>query len=163
MITFDLTINVSAKLSAFNTSARSTESTLHWQEFVRVDLLCEQIRSSSNDAGAGWFFIHKEESWSSFLSQPWPVGDGISRLVSRALPYILDNSHVYVGSNHPLLVTNDVVLAYFPYRTFYSVYLFHLAFHIDDKTIFEIFETHLYSFLFYLPVGIHFAKTVPSF
>ena len=42
-------------------------------------------------------------------------------------------------------LTADVVLAYFPNKTFYNVfrlYMFHLAFHREDKTIFQFFEKH---------------------
>ena len=77
-----------------------------------------------------------------------------------------DNLHIeYVGSIHPLLAATDVVLVYFPYRTFYNMcrlYLSHLAFHRDDKTISQFFATHLH-FYFYLPVGKHFANTIPYF
>ena len=70
----------------------------------------------------------------------------------------LDNSHVCVGSPHPLFVAACVVLVFTPYRAYYNMfrlYLCHLAFHRDDKTIFQFFEIHLHWLLLHLPVGIH--------
>ena len=77
-----------------------------------------------------------------------------------------DNSLIYVGSTHPLLVATDVVLAFVPCRNFCNVfclYLFHPSFHRNEKTnfFFSIFfcidffvspsqDTHYeYSFFFW--------------
>ena len=157
--------HVSAKPSTF-----AYISALHWKysaltSVVQFDLRHVQIISSNTDSGPGCLSIHTTEIWSSFLSKPWLIGDGISRLVSRLSSiHRLDNSNIwYVGSTHPLFVATDVVLTYWTFYNMFCLYSFHVAFHRDDKIIFQFFETDLHWFLLYLPVGIHFANTLPSF
>ena len=100
-----------------HTSVHSTESTLHWQEFVQFDLRHVQVISLSTDSGTGWFSIHTTESWLSFFSQPWPVEDGISILI------------LIVSSSWDLLCK---------YCSFFWAVLDHFAFHFPLTALTEL-------------------------